>query len=419
MAIVKNAQIILAGLLFIIAVSSVGCTISNNSEIGIATASATLYPTKTPTLTSVSEIKASPTTHQSTHTPQPTPSETPSPTATPSPEPTASPTVEATATLEVYSTQLTGQIVYRSKRIDTNEDGVIDVDDGIHLYLLDVESGETTQLTNGEQRDSFPSLSPDARQISFVSNRNSDLDQVFVMNVDGTETVQISETPGMKSCPEWSPDGKHIAYLVNNFEGEEDQNRIELFSIETGETQTLIQQPDRQLDCISWSPDGFYLVIGYTQDDKSHIAILDLETSELVELNFGGKRSDDPKFLPRHDGLFLSIVQSPGEFSSVSLLIFQLNQDDLHKQPTLLFSIEDVSGRYSWANGGHVLIETDVLGLQKSPKDARSGYEISMTPVDFSTLAASNNGTLSINAFELRSLLTENDFYDDYPDWSP
>ncbi|WP_420628356.1 TolB family protein [Candidatus Leptofilum sp.] len=413
MAIVKRAYMLLSGLLFIVIISSVACTISSDPAIEASIASATLHLTETPTPVSVNEINTILT------IPQPSPSGTPFPTVTSSPEPTLLPTVEPTETMDVFSTQLTGFIVYQSRRIDTNEDGIINIDDGIHLYLLNVESGETIQLTTGEYRDLHPNLSPDTRMISFISNRNNDLSQVFVMNINGTEVIQISETPGEKACPKWSPDGKQISYTVNNSEGEEDQNRIELFSLETGETEILVHLPNNQLDCPSWSPDGSHLVIGYKQGNKSHIAILDLQAGELIGLNLDNKRYDEPKFLPRFDGLFLSLIQSPGDFSSASLLIFQLNQDDLYKQPTLLFSIEDIFGGYTWANGGHLLIETDGFGPQKSSNDVRSGYEISMIPVDFSTLTTSEGGTPSIFAFELRTLLTENNFYDDYPDWAP
>lgn len=40
------------------------------------------------------------------------------------------------------------------------------------IWLIDLETGESRQLTNGLTRDSSPAWSPDSKQIAFISARN-------------------------------------------------------------------------------------------------------------------------------------------------------------------------------------------------------------------------------------------------------
>jgi len=89
-----------------------------------------------------------------------------------------------------------------------------------HLWVVDVETGEASQLTRGEIHDEAnPTWSPDGREILFCSNRAEDPDRDYVATdlfavpaTDGAE--RKIETPyGPKWLPRYSPDGRWAAYL--------------------------------------------------------------------------------------------------------------------------------------------------------------------------------------------------------------
>ncbi len=88
-----------------------------------------------------------------------------------------------------------------------------------HLWMVNSETGEATQLTDSEIYDERePSWSPDSKEIVFTSNRSKDPDMdpeaidVFVMSAQGGDFRKVETPPGIKVSPQFSPDGKWIAY---------------------------------------------------------------------------------------------------------------------------------------------------------------------------------------------------------------
>jgi dipeptidyl aminopeptidase/acylaminoacyl peptidase len=94
-----------------------------------------------------------------------------------------------------------------------------------HLWLVDVETGAATRLTDGPVSDTEPAWSPDGTRIAFVSerHRDHDLTQRPAIHVVDVRTRAVhAVTAGPRSIfgtPTWLPDGKTIATLGNKLEG--------------------------------------------------------------------------------------------------------------------------------------------------------------------------------------------------------
>ena len=71
------------------------------------------------------------------------------------------------------------------------------------LFVLDLATGETLQLTEGGGNDEAPSWSPDGRMIIFASDRTG-VSQLYLIRPDGTGLVQLTKT-GNNAAPRWSP----------------------------------------------------------------------------------------------------------------------------------------------------------------------------------------------------------------------
>jgi len=84
-----------------------------------------------------------------------------------------------------------------------------------HLFIVDIATGETTQLTDGDFDDAAESWSPDGRQIAFSRTRGGRSEyssrDICVVDVTTRAARRITETVGRATSPTWSPDGTMIA----------------------------------------------------------------------------------------------------------------------------------------------------------------------------------------------------------------
>ncbi|HET9906384.1 MAG TPA: hypothetical protein VFQ23_07075, partial [Anaerolineales bacterium] len=76
------------------------------------------------------------------------------------------------------------------------------------------------RLTSGDWDDTTPSPSPDGKKIAFTSNRNGFWD-IYLLDLSTGDVTQLTNTPEYEGAPTWSPDSSFLAfeaYLDENLE---------------------------------------------------------------------------------------------------------------------------------------------------------------------------------------------------------
>ena len=84
---------------------------------------------------------------------------------------------------------------------------------GIGLRLAPPDFASNQTITNSGQ-DTAPALSPDGRQIVFMSQRDGNW-EIYRINVDGSNLQRLTNDPANDGLPTWSPDGRAIAFVSN------------------------------------------------------------------------------------------------------------------------------------------------------------------------------------------------------------
>lgn len=196
-------------------------------------------------------------------------------------------------------------------RVTYRLDGAGFQDERQHIWVCDVKSGETKQITRGDYDDACPAWSPDGRLIAFTSNREPDAERhryrndIWLVAARGGKAKKIKSYDGSKGALVWSPDGKFIA-CVGSESGEvgwqPKNSRLWVVSRSDGEARCLSLQLDRSVgeatlgdtrDAAStipiWSADGRRIYMTVSDAGNTHVYAGDVASSEMTPLVQGAR----------------------------------------------------------------------------------------------------------------------------------
>ncbi len=95
-----------------------------------------------------------------------------------------------------------------------------------HIYRVDSDGSNLTQMTNGKDGENSPSWSPDGRQFAFVARRDPAKEtQIFLQNNSGGEAIQLTDHKTAVGSIDWSTDGKFIFFTAPDPKSAEEEKR--------------------------------------------------------------------------------------------------------------------------------------------------------------------------------------------------
>ena len=191
------------------------------------------------------------------------------------------------------------------------------------VFILDLRSGATRQLTASEKAVSDPQWAPDGAHLAYVRDN-----AIWVIGANGSRPTVVTDHPAGSRAPRWAPDGRRIAFV----------------SRRRGWSQVWIQDaslPHRgrpparpiapearaitpagvDVDAIAWSPDGSRLAItAQRQPDllTNQVTILDLASGEERTVAGTAEWATGARWLPDGNGLLL-VSDADGWFQVVRI----------------------------------------------------------------------------------------------------
>lgn len=135
-----------------------------------------------------------------------------------------------------------------------------------HIYIVDVASRQSRQLTSGVRDEHSVAWSPNGREIVYASNPEKDSDRVFrqdlfVVDVASGTTRTLAHMNAVATHPQWSPDGSMITFLgtVRPFQSSEtnmEHSHVWVVNADGSNRRDIGAVVDNSQGPPRWSPDG-------------------------------------------------------------------------------------------------------------------------------------------------------------------
>jgi dipeptidyl aminopeptidase/acylaminoacyl peptidase len=161
-----------------------------------------------------------------------------------------------------------------------------------HVFVVSSGGGEARDLTTGDY-DAPPfslggptdyAFSPDSKELAFVRNTDkveaaSTNSDVFIVPVKGGEPKRITgSNQGADASPLYSPDGRYLAYRSQATAGfESDRFRLMLYDRQTGQSRSISEQLDSNVEGFTFSPDS--QKIYFSASERGHQPVYSMGVS--------------------------------------------------------------------------------------------------------------------------------------------
>ncbi len=203
------------------------------------------------------------------------------------------------------------------------------------IWVAEIATGRTFQLTRGEKSAGNARWSPDSGWLAFTSDRIGDKSQIFAIQPDGGEAIQLTKSETAIGGFTWSEDGKQIAYLASEPVPQSMKDRKEqlgdfevvrheytyqhLWTMNVAEALSApvigkqrTKSKDFSLGSAAWSPDGSRIAFSATvnpdliQGGTSDIYVLNLSDDSVRKVVAQPGPDNDPRWSPDGKQLIFS-----------------------------------------------------------------------------------------------------------------
>jgi len=171
------------------------------------------------------------------------------------------------------------------------------------IFIQTVRSGNRYQISGRPGINGAPSFSPDGRKLVVtLGGVNGNLD-IYVLDITSRQTQQLTTHRAIDTEGTWSPDGRHIYFTSDRSGGPQ------IYKISAnGGTPERITFEGSYNARPRLSPDGTRLAMVHNDRGNYRIAVMNLERKDLLVLS-SGRQDESPSFAPNSDILIYATRQ--------------------------------------------------------------------------------------------------------------
>jgi len=180
---------------------------------------------------------------------------------------------------------------------------------------------DVTPLTTYQGAETSPSFSPDAEEVVFAWNGESEENwDIYRLRIGTSEPRRLTFDPAMEYSPAWSPDGKWIAFLRSTASG---ATELMLMPESGGQARPLLTTTlniDPRHRRLAWSPDSRWLVLAHNIPNAQQVRLFAIsaatgEERQVTVSDYSASMFDGQPAISR-DGralLFARDAETPGQ----------------------------------------------------------------------------------------------------------
>jgi dipeptidyl aminopeptidase/acylaminoacyl peptidase len=267
------------------------------------------------------------------------------------------------------------RVAYTITETDFDQDAYVS-----QIWLADVGSGQSIQMTRGKRSSSGPAWSPDGRWIAFTSSRADDKSQVFAISPDGGEAVQLTKAETGVNGFDWSPDGRTIAFTAADPVSDEAKARkdyyddfevvrreytpVHLWTVDVAEALKAPQQGRRRtsgrsftVQGFDWSPDGAKIAFSgpintdLVNSGTSDLYVLDLSNDAVRKIVDQPGPDTSPLWSPDGRTILFSTVMGRRQYFAINSALAAVPAEGGTIRP-LTGAFDENAGAVAWTGTG-------------------------------------------------------------------
>jgi dipeptidyl aminopeptidase/acylaminoacyl peptidase len=197
----------------------------------------------------------------------------------------------------------------------------------LHIFVVDVGSKQTRQLTKGNTDEHSIDWSPDGKELLYLTNPEPNQDEffnydVFALKLADNSFRRITATEFNEYNPQWSPDGKRILFRgtrrgLTDRETTMEDTHVWVMNLDGSDRREIGAVIDQRQGSPKWAPDGNSVYFTVQERGSNYLVRLPISggAPEYVVKDSGGVGS----FSIGKGGTIAYSFQSPRDVSQLYL----------------------------------------------------------------------------------------------------